>query len=82
MIHVIRISDVYHFYSLLHSLNYFHFCFHCYWLILLSSTSCITAAFMLASEHLWLEIKILHYCTLYNTVQYMKAQLLIEDAHT
>lgn len=44
-------------------------------------TRYITAAFMLASEHLWLEIKILHYFTLYNTVQYMKTQLLIEDAH-
>ena len=39
-------------------------------------TRYITTPFMLVSEHLWLEIKILHYCTLYNTVQYMKAQLL------
>ena len=53
----------------LHSLNYFHFSFHRYHLVLLSSTSYITAAFTLASRHTGLEIKMLYYCTLYSTVQ-------------
>ena len=47
-----------------------------------SSTSYITAAFMLASGHPGLEIKILYYCTLYSTVKYTKAQPLVEDACT
>ena len=34
-----------------------------------SSTSYIAAAFMLASGYPGLEIKILHYCTLYRAVQ-------------
>ena len=68
MIHVIRISDLYHLFALLHSLNYIHFCFHCYCLVL-SSPSYITAAFVLASEHPGLEIKILHHWTLYSTLQ-------------
>ena len=34
-----------------------------------SSTSYITAAFMLASGHPGLEIKILYYCTLCSSVQ-------------
>ena len=38
-------------------------------LAILSSTSYITAAFMLAPEHPGLEIKILHHCTLYSTLQ-------------
>ena len=49
--------------------QYFHFCFHCYCLALLSATSYITAAFMLASGYPGLEIKILYYCTVYSTVQ-------------
>ena len=61
-------SDIYHLFASLHSLYYFHFCFHRYHLALLSSTSYITAAFMLASGHPGLEIKILYYCTLYSTV--------------
>ena len=51
-------------------------------LALLSSTSYITAAFTLASRPPGLEIKILYYCTLYNTVKYTKAQPLVEDACT
>ena len=34
MIHVIRISDLYHLFALLHSLNYFHFCFVIAWCFL------------------------------------------------
>ena len=37
-------------------------------LVLLSSTNCITPAFILASGHLELEIKTLPYCILYSTV--------------
>ena len=53
-------------------------------LALLSSTSYITAAFMLASGHPGLEITILYYCTLHSTVKvkYTKAQPLVEDART
>ena len=42
----------------------------------------ITAAFMLASGLPGLEIKIVDYCTLYSTVQYTKAQPLVEDTST
>ena len=42
----------------------------------------LTPAFMLASRHPGLEIKILYYCTVYSTVKYTKAQPLVEDAHT
>ena len=80
MIHCTSTSSVYHPFALLHSLNYFHFCFHCHFLVLLTSTSCITAAFILASGHPRLQIKILYYCTLYRTLQYAKAQPLVEDA--
>ena len=62
-------SNVYHLISSLHSLNYFLFYFHCYHVVLLSSTSYITAALTLASRHPGLEIKILYYYTLYSTVQ-------------
>ena len=37
----------FHFFCLLHSLNYFHFCFHYYHLLLLSSTSFINNALCL-----------------------------------
>ena len=50
----------------LHYLSYFHF--HHYYLELFSCTNNITTAFMLASWHLGLEIKIEYYCTLYNTL--------------
>lgn len=82
MIHCTRTSDIYHPFALLHSLNYFHFCFHCHFLVLLSSTSCITASFIFASGHPGLQIKILYYWTLSSTVQYAKAQPLVEDACT
>ena len=42
----------------------------------------LTAVFKLASGHPGLEIKILYYCTLCSTVEYTKAQPLVEDAHT
>ena len=77
MIHVMRISDIYQIFASLYFFNYFHFCFHCYRLALLSSTSYITTAFTLASG---LEIKLLYYCTLYSTVKYTEAQPLVEDA--
>ena len=80
MIHCTRTSDIYHPFALLHSLNYFHFCFHCHFLVLLSSTSCITASFIFASGHPGLQIKVLYYWTLSSTVQYAKAQPLVEDA--
>ena len=48
---------------------YFHFCFHCYPFVLLSSTSYNIAVFTFASGHPRLEIKVLYYCTLYSTVQ-------------
>ena len=47
-----------------------------------SSTSYITTAFMLASGHPGLKIKTLYYYTLYGTVKYPKAQVLVEDART
>ena len=52
--------------TLLHSLNYFHFCCHCYLMTFLSSIRYITTAFMLASGHPGLEIKRLCYWTLYS----------------
>ena len=52
--------------TLLHSLNYFHFCCHCYLMTFLRSTRYITTAFMLASGHPGLEIKRLYYWTLYS----------------
>ena len=64
-------------------LNYFHFCFHCYCLARLSSTSYITAI-----SHLLLDIPALkyRYCTTvlytYCAVKYTKAQPLIEDLCT
>ena len=82
MIHCTRTSDIYHPFALLHSLNYFHFCFHCHFLVLLSSTSCITASFIFASGHPGLQIKVLYYWTLSSTVQYAKAQPLVEDVCT
>ena len=66
---VIRMSAVYHLFSSLHSLNYFHFCFHHYCSVLLSITSYITTAFTLTSRNSGLEIEILYYYTLYSTVQ-------------
>ena len=74
-------SNVYHLISSRHSLNYFLFYFHCYHLALLSSTSYITAAFILASRLSGLEIKIL-YSIQYYTIKYTKAQPLIQDACT
>ena len=68
MIHVIRTSDAYLLLASLHSVNYFHFCFHHHLLVLLSSTRYITTAFTLASAHPGLEVKILYYCTLYSKV--------------
>ena len=47
----------------------FILCLGLQFLVLLSSTIYITTAFMLASRHPGLEIKILYYCTLYSTVQ-------------
>ena len=65
--------------TVLHSLNYFHF--HCDRLELLSCTSYITAAFMLASRRPGLDIKILYYRTLYSTAQKStQIQSLVEDA--
>ena len=66
----------------LHSLNYFHFCFHRNPLVLLSSTSYITTTFAVGYGHPGLEIKILYCCPLCSTVEYTKAQPLIEDACT
>ena len=65
---VIRTNNIYHLFVLLHRLNYFHFCFHHYRLVLLSSTNYITAAFMFVSGHPGLKIKILYYCSLCRTV--------------
>ena len=66
-IQVIRVSNVYHLFASLHSLNCFHFCFYGYHLAQTSST--VTSLLLLgfASRHPGLEIKIL-YCLLY-TVQ-------------
>ena len=50
-------------------LNYLHFCFDCYHLVLLSSNRYITATFALAFGHPGLEKKMLYYCALYSTVQ-------------
>ena len=47
------------------------------WTTFLSSTSYMTTAFMLASEHPVFQIKIL-YCIQYCTVKYTKAQTLVE----
>ena len=44
------------------------------------STSYITTAFTLASGHPELETKILYHCTLYNTIEFTKAQPFVEDA--
>ena len=49
-------------------------------LALLSSTTYITAAFMPASGHPGLEIKIPYDCTLHSTVKYTRAQPLVGDA--
>ena len=57
-----------------------HSKFHHSYLALLSSTSYTAAAFMLASGHPGLEIRLLHHCTLYSTVKYTTPQPLIEDA--
>ena len=43
-------------------------CFQCYHLATLSRASYITAAFIFASGHPGLEIKILYYCTLQNMI--------------
>ena len=51
------------YFLLLHSLNYFLFCFHCYHSMLLSSTSYIMATFTLASGHPGLEMESQHYRT-------------------
>ena len=67
-VHVIRMSDIYHLFALLHSLHYFHFCFHHYCLVLGSRTSCITTAFALACRRPGLELKILYYIVLYSKV--------------
>ena len=56
-------------------LSHFH---HYHWAV--SSSSYIAAAFMLASGHSGLEVKIVNYCTLYSTVKYIKVQPLVEDA--
>ena len=66
-------------FALLHSLS-LHFCFHHYCFSNLSSTSYITAIFMLASGHLGLEIKILYYCALHSTAKHLKAQPRAEAA--
>ena len=68
MMHVIRTSDVYHLFALLHSLN-LHFCFRHY---CFSNLSYTTAVFMLTSGHLGLEIKIQYYCTLSSTGKHLK----------
>ena len=49
--------------------------------VLLSSTSYLTAIFMLAFTHPGLEIRIQVLYSI-NTVKYTKAQRLVEDAHT
>ena len=55
------------------TLIYFYFCFYCYHLAFPSTTSCIAAAFTLASRHSRLEIKIYS--------KYTQAQSLIKGAH-
>ena len=57
-----------------------HSKFHHSYLALLSSTSYTAAAFVLASGHPGLEIRLLYHCTLYSTVKYTTPQPLIEDA--
>ena len=77
---VIRMSNVCRLFTSLHSVNYFHFCFHHFHLGLLRSTRYITIAFMLASGHPGLKIKIL--CpTQYCTVKHTEAQPIVEDIH-
>ena len=71
----------YHLLTSLHPLNYFHFCFHCYHLVFLSSTSYIIIAFTLASEHHGLEINILYYCILYNKVHKSNGQHIKKQRH-
>ena len=75
MIHVVRISDVCHLFTLLYCFNYSHFCFHHYRLALLSCTSNITTAFLFAFRYPGLEIKILYCCTLYSSIQYTKVKV-------
>ena len=71
---------VYHLFTLFYSFNYFPFGFHHYHLVLLSSNSYITTAFMLAFGYHGLEIKILYYCTLYALyIKYTESQPLVED---
>ena len=68
------------YFLLLHSLNYFLFCFHCYHLMLLSSISYITATFTLASGHPGLEMQdtVILCCTC--TIKYTKTYELVEYA--
>ena len=61
-IHVIRTSNIYHLLTLLHSIIFTLFFFNHYCLACLISTSYLIAAFVLASRHSGLEIKILQYC--------------------
>ena len=66
-------SDVHHLFAMLHSLNYFHLCFHCYCLALLSGTSCTTPAFMFAFRYSELEMKILYCFIQFSSVQFSRS---------
>jgi hypothetical protein len=75
-------SDIYHLFASLCSPDDFHFSF---FPSLSFGTSqkyqLLFTAFMAASAHPGLEIKILYYCTIHSAVQYTKAPL-VQDAHT
>ena len=69
------------YFLLLHSLNYFLFCFHCYHWMLLSSTSYIMATFTLASGHPGLEMRDTVLLCSTRTIKYTKAHELVEYAY-
>ena len=69
------------YFLLLHSLNYFLFCFHCYHSMLLSSTSYIMATFTLASGHPGLEMRDTVLLCSTRTIKYTKAHELVEYAY-
>ena len=73
----VRMSNVYHLFALLHSLNFFFYlCFHRYHLALLSSTSYSASLLHLLPDILGLILYSIQFCT----VKYTEVQLLVKDA--
>ena len=78
---ILSLGPEFHLLTPLHSLNYFHFCFHCYHLGLLSST----LYHCLAATSLLLLCLLPEFCTLkmlHSIVKSTKSWTLVEDAHT